>query len=1153
MNRTNILFLTITCLLLSIHGFAQRNPPAQQRLITISVQHVSLEIIFAAIQKQTPYRFVYDAPLLTNAHKVSLQVRNATIEEVLPIIFKDQPFEYELFKESVLITPPRANALNGPPRTSIKGRIINKAGEPIPSVTIIAVHSKQQITADAKGNFTLNKLLLPDSLIVSSVGYETQYINLKNNKDQLIELELVARQLSEVIVASGYQKKPIEEQTGAYSKVDNKLLNYKVSTNVLDRLEGVTPSVLFIKNPKDGTNQSTINIRGRSTIFAYPDPLIILDHFPYTGDVNNINPNDVESITILKDAAAASIWGAYAANGVIVITTKTGKYNQAIKLSFNANVTVTQKPDLFYEPNMSSSDYIDVERYLFNNDFFADRETNPLHPALSPAVEIMIQERDGLISSAKATALLNTLRQQDVRRDQEKYLYRMGINQQYALSASGGGEHNQYYFSAGYDRNLPSQVGNQYNRITLNANNTYAFWQKKLELTTGIIFSTSQVRSPNSDFVTNIPYVQLKDPNGQPAALYFTLRQSYIDTVGGGRLLDWNYRPLDELRLSNNKTELTDYRINAGLKYNILPGLSANFLYQYNKGYVELRNLYSMETYFTRDLINQYTQINGSTVTTPIPYGDILDKVNNTYQAHNLRAQADYNHRWNTNHSLTAFGGAEIRRFTNQQAVSRLYGYDQDRQLSAPVDYSTPYKSYYNPSFEQKIPYIDKNRTKAERYLSYFVNAAYTFRQRYIISASARKDESNIFGVKTNQKGVPLWSAGLSWEISKESFFKTATWLPYLRLRLTHGYNGNVDRTISAFTTAIIQGQNSYGAPSGSVVNPPNPALRWEKVRMSNIGIDFRSRKEIISGSIEYYLRRAEDLIGNSPLDPTTGVSTFRGNTANMKGHGIDVSLYTQNINKKDWKWFSTILFSYTKDEITTYKAQQNAISFYLNSDFINPLKGNPVYSIYSLRWMGLDPTNGDPRGWLRDTISKDYGAIRNSTDFNDLLYNGPANPTFFGSVRNTIAWKQLQLAFNITWKAGYYFRRPSLDYDALFSFNGQGHADYGRRWQKPGDENYTNVPSMQYPSNGPRNLFYQNSSILVEKGDHVRLQDIRLSYDLSQETLKNLPIQALQFYVYANNIGILWKANKEGIDPDYISGYPAPRTVAAGVKIDFK
>lgn len=1154
MKRTTILLITITCLLLSVSGFAQQILPSQQRLITISRNNVSLATIFSIIESKTVYRFIYDSTLLINARKVSLRVTKATIEEVAAILFTDQPFSYKFVNESVQLLPKNAGIVHAPATTNIKGKVTTKTGDPIPSASIIARSSHQETATDENGEFKLDNVLLRDSLTVSCVSYGTEVIKVTGNRDLLITLELLAKELSEV-VATGYQKQKVERSTGSFSKVNNELLNYKVTTNVLDRLNGVASGVLFNTNiqPGNPTNQASISIRGRSTIFANPEPLIILDNFPYTGNVNNINPNDIESITILKDAAAASIWGALAANGVIVINSKTGKYNQDIKLSINTNATVGDKPDLYYAPVMSSSNYIDVERFLFDSAHYLGREADPQHPALTPAIEIMIQERDGLISPAKATTLLNTLRKLDLRRDWEKYFYRHSINQQYALNASGGGKYNQYYFSAGYDKNLSNGVGTQNDRITLTANNTYAWWKRKLEFTSGIIFSTSQVRNTGGNLSINYPYAQLADTNGQPIPINYGLRKTYIDTAGNGQLLDWNYRPLDELRLANNKTIVTDYRINAGLKYTIIPGLSANILYQYNKGFSEMRNLHSRESYFTRNLINQYTQINGASVTTAIPYGDILDRINNTYQAHNLRIQGDYTHTWNANQILNAFAGLEVRSFSNQYTGTRMYGYDPDRLTSIPVNYAATFPLYSSSSAEERIPYLDKNSTLTDRYLSYFVNAAYTFRQRYIVSASARKDESNIFGVKTNQKGVPLWSAGLSWEISKEAFFGQAHWLPYLRLRLTHGYNGNVDRTVSAFTTATIQNQNSWGATSGEIINPPNPALRWEKVRMSNIGIDFSSLHNTISGSIEYYIRKAEDLIGNSPLDPTTGNSIFRGNTANMKGHGIDVTIQTLNINKKHWKWMSAFLFSYTKDEVTEYKVQLNAIGSYLNTDFLNPLKGKPVYSLYSLQWMGLDPLNGDPQGWLNNQISKDYGAIRNSADFNNLRYNGPVNPTFFGSVRNTIAWKQLQLSFNITWKAGYYFRKSSINYNDLFNAGAKGHPDFTQRWQKPGDENNTNVPSMQYPNNNLRDLFYQFSSILVEKGDHIRLQDIRLTYNCSQQLLQRLPIQGLQFYVYANNIGILWRANRQHIDPDYVSGFPAPRTIAVGIKIDFK
>ena len=1147
-------------MLLGVIGSAQQIAYSSQQLITLSRQNATLTVIFSDIQKQSPYRFIYETdlkPHLANARKVTIQVKNATIEEVLSIIFKDQPFEYELINQSVLLSASQEHESQlpaSPGKINIKGRIVTPTGVPIASATIIAPGTSQHTTTNENGDFSLNNVRVDEDLIVSCVSYETETIKINGRQELLITLEPQIKELSEVIVSSGYQKQAIEKLTGAYTKVSNELVNYKVSTNVLDRLDGVTSSVLFNRNiqPANITNQSTISIRGRSTIFANAEPLIILDNFPYTGDVTNINPNDVESITILKDAAAASIWGAYAANGVIVITTKTGKYNQAIKLSLNSNVTVGDKPDLYYEPILSSSDYIEVERFLFGNGFYNNKENDPRHLALSPAVEIMIRERDGNLSSQEASAQLAALGQQDVRKDQKNYLYRRSINQQYALSASGGGPHNQYYFSAGYDRNLNNKVGNQYNRITLNANNTYAWWDRKIELTTGIIFSASQLQQADV-LLPFYPYNKLADANGQALAINYQVRQPYIDTAGGSKLLDWNYRPLDELRLANDKTALIDYRINAGLKYTIVKGLTANILYQYNKGVSEQRNLHSMETYFTRNLINQFTQISGDSLITPVPYGDILDKLNYDYQAHNVRVQADYSHTWSPKHALQVFAGAEVRSLTNQINSIRQYGYEAERQTSLPVDYLANFPLYHNPSAQSKIPYLDNNRRTTDRYISYFANAAYTILQRYIVSASARKDESNIFGVKANQKGVPLWSTGISWEISKEKFYRTQTnWLPYLRLRVTHGYNGNVDRTVSAFTSAATAGQSNYGALTGSIVNPPNPALRWEKVQMTNIGIDFSSLNKVISGSLEYYHRYAQDLIGYSPLDPTTGNPAFRGNTADMKGDGVDITFHTQNINKKNIKWLSTVLFSFTRDQVTAYKVRQNAIGAYLNPDLFNPLEENPLYAVYSLRWMGLDPLTGDPQGWLNNELSKDYRALLNSTNFNELQYNGPANPVFFGSVRNTVAWKQLQLSFNILYKAGYYFRRPSINYNNLFNGD-KGHTDFTKRWQKPGDEARTYVPSMLYPNNAQRDNFYKFSSVLVEKGDHVRLQDIRLSYDCNKQLLKRLSIEALQFYVYANNIGILWKANQQRIDPDYISGTPAPLTIAGGIKIDLK
>jgi hypothetical protein len=239
---------------------------------------------------------------------------------------------------------------------------------------------------------------------------------------------------------------------------------------------------------------------------------------------------------------------------------------------------------------------------------------------------------------------------------------------------------------------------------------------------------------------------------------------------------------------------------------------------------------------------------------------------------------------------------------------------------------------------------------------------------------------------------------------------------------------------------------------------------------------------------------------------------------------------------------------------VTTYHVQQNSIADYLNADLINPLEGHPLYSTYALKWMGLDPQNGDPQGWLDGHISKEYSSIATSADFNNLLYAGPSFPPYYGSLRNTFHWKAFEFSFNVTYKFGYVFRRPSIDYYDMFSGASPGHSDYDKRWVSPGDEKFTNVPSALYPADPYRDQFYANSQALIEKGDHMRLQDIRFSYNLKKGAIRKLPLQWAQAYFYASNIAILWRANHQGIDPDVVPlantiTYPNPRSITMGIK----
>jgi len=1138
--RRIVCLLLIACLQRSISVYCQSSQPN----VTLSEKNASLEKVLNAIRRQTGITFIGESSWAQVAHKVTISVKDMPYTEALAICFKDQPLRYEMVEGGISIHVIKTKEF------ILKGYVLNEKQEPVPGAAVISRGMGKASTAftDELGGFSIFLSKQDTSIVISSVSYDTKEVSYSGQTEVKVEVKAKVVELAEASVVgtahTGYQDVPKERATGSYSQVPNAVIERRVSTSVMDRLDGVTSSLIFNKNIVPGVNQSTITIRGRSTIFGNPDPLIVVDNFPYSGDLNNINPEDIESITVLKDAAAASIWGAFSGNGVIVLTTKKGKYNQKTKWGFTTSLTVGEKPDQYYQPILSSRDYIQVEKFLYDSGFYNARINDPTYPALSPAVEIML-------SGNNVQYKLDSLGNIDTRRDFKKYYYQPSVNQLYALNYSGGGKRDHYFISVGYNKDVSNLVANQYDRITFDASNTWNIIPKKLEWNTDVTWTGSKQWNNNIGGINvSYPYLTLTDASGKALAMALDFRLGFVDTVGDGKLLDWHYRPLDELRNADDKMSLRDIRFNTGVRYNIWDGLNANIYYQYQHGKKDERNLQSLQTYFTRNLINSYAQPNANGgYDWPIPQGGILDEMINQYDANNLRLQLNYDHIFSLDHRLNALAGWELRDVEGHANYTQQYGITDEQPAGVPVDYNTLYYLYYSGNVA-KIPNPDLHFGTSDRFLSYYANAAYTYKQRYILSASARRDESNLFGVKTNQKGVPLWSAGVAWELSREGFY-TAGWLPFLKLRATYGYNGNVDRSVSSYTTAqLSDAPNGYNELFAQITNPPNPSLRWEKIGIFNVGLDFAGKSNRIAGTVEYYSKNGKDLIGQTVMDPTSGVLTFTGNTANTMAHGFDLTLHTRNLAGR-LKWSNDWLMSFVQDKVTHYDVTIPAVNDYFRTTSFNPLAGHPLYSIYALKWKGLDPHSGDPLGEANGHIDTTYSQIFNAP-VSSLLYEGPASPTFFGSWRNTFSWKQFELSFNIVFKFGYYFRRNSIHYYNLYNGVSKGSPDYDLRWQRPGDEMITNVPSQPTKASFNRDEFYKYSEVLVEKGDHIRWQDIRLSYDLPKRSYPGLPVQAIRFYLYANNIGVLWRANHRGIDPDYVNSLPNPRTLALGCKLEF-
>ncbi|MGF7232618.1 SusC/RagA family TonB-linked outer membrane protein [Arachidicoccus sp.] len=1051
----------------------------------------------------------------------------------------------------------------------IRGHIFDaQTGQTLVSTTVYALQSEQTVISNSKGAFAI-VIRLNDTLTIIHVGYDTKRIPVTGQSEDIkVTLQQQNNALEDVTINTGYQKLKPNEVNGSYVVIDNKTLNQQTGLNILDRLRGVTSSLLFSVGKSNNNPQNTtgITIRGLSTINGPLDPLIVVDNFIYDGNINNINPNDVQSITVLKDAAATSIWGARAGNGVIVITTKKGHFNQKLQIDFNTDLMVTDKPDLYYNPQISSADYTDFQQTLFNKGYYNGQFTNRSHPAISAAVQVFEDGKSGLISAQDSAQQIDALKKIDNRQQFEKYFYHKGVTQQYALNLRGGSQNIGWLLSGTYDKDI-NNLQAEYNKINLRFENTYRPLQN-LTINAGVYYTNSNNTSGISPYtavseINNtryLPYLNLVGPGGQSIPVLHNYNQKYIDTAAAGQLLSWNYYPLQDYKHAYGKTNIEALSAHINVDYHIIKGLDAGIMYQYNKQSTDQTTTQDTSSYYARYLINLFSQPDRTTgvVNYIVPLGGILNKSYSSLNSYNLRGQLNLDKTINHINRINAIAGFELRDERASSNGAIYYGYNADPLTNnSDLDYSNLYPTYIT-GVRARIPYGTTLSSTDNRFVSLFSNVSYTYKDRYTLSASLRKDGANIFGANINDKWKPLWSVGLGWQLSKESFYHIS-WLPLLKLSATYGVSGNVDLTKTALPIGMysqLTVGNAHLQELG-ITSINNPDLSWEHNYQTNIRMDFSAIQNKISGSIEYYRKRGTNLYAPTPYDYTTWghTSTIIVNSANMKGKGMDISLHSLNINRA-FKWTTNLIYSYNQSITTKYLASTAASinSFLGGGNTITPVVGKPLYAIAAYKWAGLDAA-GNPQGYLNDTISSDYNAIAQSAlneglKGGSMVYVGPASPTSFGSLMNEFSYKGFSLSFNITYKLGYYLMKPTLSYYNLAT-RGVNSIDYDKRWQQPGDEQKTNVPSFVYPLDQNRDAFYNASDINVIKGDHIRLQFINFSYSFLN-SLHKLPFKGLQVYVNIANLGILWRANHDHIDPDFVNLIPDPKTYTMGIRANF-
>lgn len=1151
--RLTIVILIPTLMQVSAGTYAQK--------VTMERRNVKLHTVFKEIRKQTGYDFIYQANLIDNAASVNVKFSNVPFEEAMQTLFEKLPLTYSISGKVVTVEGKETPCFLDLPKPAFanidaRGKILDENGKPLEGATIVLKGTERTAKTDAKGEFIIPNVPDDGVLVIRYVGYKQLEISLKDAVMPLeIKLNVATGELEEVKVVynTGYQELNKERATGSFVQIDNELFNRRIGGTVLERINDLVPGMLVKATGEGNARLDGYTIRGVSTINASKRPLLVVDNFIYEGDPDQLNANDVESVTILKDAVATSIWGARAGNGVIVITSKRGKLNSGPMLSFNTNVTLGEKPDLFKMPAVTSKDVIALQKKRFAEGYYDGALADTYSfPAIPQVVEILALQRDGNISIEEANAQIAKYEQHDVREDIHKYLLQTAVAQQQHLGVAGGGDSHRYAGAVGYSHSRPNHINIRSEGLSLAFNNT---WTPLKNLEISALLNWTQATQQNNNglggygaILPEGPSQRLADKSGNALAIPRTYRMGYVDTVSFPGKLDWQYRPLDEARNGNNLTKNYSTRISGSLNYTLLKGLKIDLSYSWQKGTTDNTAIQDLNTYATRDLINRFTQKGPNNLPVyPYPVGGVYGQTNFDQSAWTSRGGVSFNRSFGK-HEITSLFGIEINESkTNIFIPPGQVGYNAITNTFGAMKTGTWVTRPGGGSSTLGVG-TAQLLGKLNRFGSNYAILGYTYDKKYTFTASGRIDQSNFFGVEANDRKVPLWSAGIKWDINKEKFYGLSE-IPDLSLRATYGYSGNVNAGTSPFATAYYSIPTSpLFVPFAVIATPPNPELIWERVRTINLALDFALKNQRISGSIEVYQKKATDLISPITVDPTSGFLQYTGNNSSIQTKGIDLGLSTKNVEGL-FTWSSTLNVGFQKDKVIAYSVEP-PISGQLGGVII----GKPLTSLYSYRWAGLNPIDGDAQLYVTGQAvgSSILNDFEKAPKQEDLVYHGQSSPPIFGSFRQDFRYRNIALSLNISYEFGHYFRRSSFGGQFVDNNGLWQHEDYLKVWRNPGDELITNVPGFLdfYPD--ARYSVYQNANILVEKGDHIRLRDVRLSYSLNKNIIRNAPFKSFSFSLQANNLGIIWKTSKYNPETANGLGLPGFRTLAVGLNLSF-
>ncbi|NML22563.1 SusC/RagA family TonB-linked outer membrane protein [Pseudoflavitalea sp. G-6-1-2] len=1188
--------LTAIFLLASV---LQLSAKSNAQTVTWSGHRVPIAKVLEAIKAQTGYGFFYSNEDLAMTSPVTVAFRNTPVRAALEITLKGQALDFEIQGTTVFISRKPVEVavavpLNEPaaveipiPADEIKGIVRDQKNAPIAGITVFAKRSGALTVTDSHGYFLLHNTRNGDTLIFSSVNYETVTVAARMDTYMNIIMKQKVEKLEAIVVYNtGYQELRKERATGSFGKPDMEVFTKRIGTmDIIARLEGQVSGLQV----QSGVGSESYNgngngiatrksiVRGSSSIQLTSDPLYVVNGVP-VAEYSAVNPDDIESITVLKDATAASIWGARAANGVIVITTKNGNKNQKLSVNYNGFFNFAGRPDFGAVRYLNSKEYIQTARETF--DPVAVPWESLTYSTIAPHDQILYDMHRGILSDAEGNRKLDSLASIDNFPQIRDRFYRNALTTNHTLSVSAGNQNYSFYGSFGYTGIQSNRPGERNDAYKLNLNQSMNFGSRvKLQVSTSLVNQISSAKNAitvGSDF---IPYQLFTDGdgNGLPMSYLSGWSDSLRNDYASRSRINLDYYPAEEEKLQSSYNNNLSINVTANINVKLIEGLSFNGTYGYQKSPGTVRY------YSDNKLFNQRKQLVGLTIAPTVDdipeylvptTGGRLTSGSNDQRNWTVRNQLIYDIGLRAGRDrLTLQAGQEANEGLQTRTTTAVFGYDEVLNTAPQLDLKklaagipgtvTGWGSLWITPYE-----LNEART---RFISYFGLASYTFNQKYSIDASWRQDMSNQFANDISMQNKPSYSFGAKWQIGRESFMEPIRWIDDLGLRATYGITGN-SPTVGAATLRDVISSISQGHFDGSFIGGEafaidriaNKNLSWERTGTLNIGADFSVFDRRLSGSINYYHKRTVDLLGRVPLNRFTGFSGTSGNIGSLRNQGFEFNLRSENIRRKNFSWTTSVTFSHNRNKLIDYAipgSWANSAEARINA---REVIGYSLNALWAYKNAGLN-NQGDPQIVLSDkSISSDPEIAK----LEDVYYMGVTLPPVYGGISNTFSSRGISLAVNLVYNFGAVMRKDVSRFytDRMVTSTSFSGANYTTilldRWKKPGDEAHTIIPAhitdQGIAWSRRKTDYYEKSDVNIAKADYIKIRDITLSYELPSKLLSTLKIQRASVYVQSTNF-MIWKANKEGVDPEFVSftgGYrsipPSKHNYSVGLNLTF-